>query len=695
MSSILDVLNEEQIKAVKTIDGPVMVFAGAGTGKTKTLTARVAYMVTECGIKPYNILAITFTKKATNEMRERLTGILDEQAKYLNISTIHSLCVKILRRYIDRIDYKRNFEIIDDEDSQKILNDIFKNQEVDKKAFSTKIASKMISDYKNGIGQLNGIINSIYTEYETYLKANNFLDFDDLLLKTEILFKEHSDVLAYYQNLFKYILVDEFQDTNKVQYSIIKLLSASHKNLFVVGDDDQSIYSFRGASPDNMLSFTKDFENATVVKLLKNYRSHNSILKGANAVIKNNQIREPKALYSDIEGSLNDVIVQEAYYYEAETRFVCNEIAHLVKNYGYKYSDIAVLYRNSAISRNFELSFLEERIPYNIYGGFSYLKRKEIKDVISYFRFICDTNRITHFKRIINLESRGIGDKTIGKVIEIMETTNCSLFEAIDKNFESNPSTKNQSLVDFKTMILDFTEKIETMPLVDFFDYLMDTTGYLRALQDEDYNNDTNRVDNIKEFKSVLYNIDNNLTDENLTKKDKVRIGIDEIMLDQSFEEDSRADAVTLSTIHSVKGLEFEVVFVVALEEGIFPSVREDVEIEEERRVAYVAFTRAKSKIYLSCAQSRLIYGRIVHNRISRFLSEYLTCEEVKQACEEAKEKENAQNGEFTVGAKVNHKYFGYGKVVSVDDLYVQIIFEKDQSIKKIKKDYPHIKVLE
>lgn len=695
MSSILDVLNEEQIKAVKTIDGPVMVFAGAGTGKTKTLTARVAYMVTECGIKPYNILAITFTKKATNEMRERLTGILDEQAKYLNISTIHSLCVKILRRYIDRIDYKRNFEIIDDEDSQKILNDIFKNQEVDKKAFSTKIASKMISDYKNGIGQLNGIINSIYTEYETYLKANNFLDFDDLLLKTEILFKEHSDVLAYYQNLFKYILVDEFQDTNKVQYSIIKLLSASHKNLFVVGDDDQSIYSFRGASPDNMLGFTKDFENATVVKLLKNYRSHNSILKGANAVIKNNQIREPKALYSDVEGSLNDVIVQEAYYYEAETRFVCNEIAHLVKNYGYKYSDIAVLYRNSAISRNFELSFLEERIPYNIYGGFSYLKRKEIKDVISYFRFICDTNRITHFKRIINLESRGIGDKTIGKVIEIMETTNCSLFEAIDKNFESNPSTKNQSLVDFKTMILDFTEKIETMPLVDFFDYLMDTTGYLRALQDEDYNNDTNRVDNIKEFKSVLYNIDNNLTDENLTKKDKVRIGIDEIMLDQSFEEDSRADAVTLSTIHSVKGLEFEVVFVVALEEGIFPSVREDVEIEEERRVAYVAFTRAKSKIYLSCAQSRLIYGRIVHNRISRFLSEYLTCEEVKQACEEAKEKENAQSGEFTVGAKVNHKYFGYGKVVSVDDLYVQIIFEKDQSIKKIKKDYPHIKVLE
>lgn len=695
MASILDILNKEQKLAVEQINGPVMVFAGAGTGKTKTLTARIAYMVAECNIKPYNILAITFTKKATNEMKERLSSILDEEAKYLNISTIHSLCVKILRRFIDRIGYERNFEIIDDEDVQKILGDIFKKQDVDKKAFSTKLAAKMIGDYKNGVSSLNSIIDPIYNEYEYYLKKNNFLDFDDLLLKTEELFKECKDVLEYYQRLYQYILVDEFQDTNKVQYNIIRMLASALENLFVVGDDDQSIYSFRGATIDNMLNFTKDYPNALVVKLVKNYRSHNSILKGANAVIKNNQIREPKQLYSDMEGSINDVIVQEAYYYEAEVRYVVNEIAHLVRHEGYNYSDIAVLYRNSAISRNFEMAFLEERMPYNIYGGFSYLKRKEVKDIISFFRFICDPDRVSHFKRIINLQPRGIGDKTIQKVVTLMEEKDISLFEAIEGIYQENPSSKNKALVDFKEMIVDFTKVIEEMPLVEFFDYLVEKTGYLELLKEEDMLNNTNRVDNINEFKSVLYNIDENINDASLSQKDKVRIGIDDIMLDQSFEEDARADAITLSTIHSVKGLEFEVVFVVALEEGIFPSVREDVEIEEERRVAYVAFTRAKSKIYLSCAQSRLIYGRVVRNRISRFLSEYLTAEDVKESVELQKEKEASAGGEMRVGAKVNHKYFGYGKVVALDDMFVQIIFDKDQSIKKIKIDYPHIKVLD
>ena len=695
MASILDVLNAEQRKAVEQIDGPVMVFAGAGTGKTKTLTARIAYMVAEKDIKPYNILAITFTKKATNEMKERLQAILDDDAKQLNISTIHSLCVKILRRYIDEIGYARNFEIIDDEDVQKILGDIFKTLDVDKKAFSTKIAAKMIGDYKNGIGQLNSIINPIYEAYEAYLKKNNFLDFDDLLIKTEELFKKSNDVLEVYRRYFHYILVDEFQDTNAVQYNIIKMLAGGLENLFVVGDDDQSIYSFRGATIDNMLNFTKDFPNALVVKLQTNYRSHNSILKGANAVIRNNQIREPKQLHSDIPGSLNDVIIQEAYYHEAEVRYVINEIVHLVKHDGYNYSDIAVLYRNSAISRNFEMAFLEERIPYNIFGGFSYLKRKEIKDIISYFRFICDPNRITHFKRIINITSKGIGDKTIAKVVEYMETFDISLFDAIDKIYSENPSSKNTALVEFKDMIKDFIDVIETMPLIEFFDYLVEKTGYLAELEEEDFINNTTRVDNIKEFKSVLYNIDENINDVGLTQKDKVRIGIDDIMLDQSFDEDARSDAVTLSTIHSVKGLEFEVVFVVALEEGIFPSVRDDVEIEEERRVAYVAFTRAKSKIYLSCAQSRLIYGRVVKNRISRFLTEYLTAEDVQESVQQAKEKEETSLGELRVGAKVNHKYFGYGKVVAIDDMFVQIIFDKDQSIKKIKRDYPHIKVLE
>ncbi len=418
-NNFLNNLNESQQKATLYNEGASLIIAGAGSGKTRVLTYKIAYLLTT-GIQPYRILALTFTNKAANEMKERIAQIVGKKITWMG--TFHSICVKILRRYIDEIGYARNFEIIDDEDVQKILGDIFKTLDVDKKAFSTKIAAKMIGDYKNGIGQLNSIINPIYEAYEAYLKKNNFLDFDDLLIKTEELFKKSNDVLEVYRRYFHYILVDEFQDTNAVQYNIIKMLAGGLENLFVVGDDDQSIYSFRGATIDNMLNFTKDFPNALVVKLQTNYRSHNSILKGANAVIRNNQIREPKQLHSDIPGSLNDVIIQEAYYHEAEVRYVINEIVHLVKHDGYNYSDIAVLYRNSAISRNFEMAFLEERIPYNIFGGFSYLKRKEIKDIISYFRFICDPNRITHFKRIINITSKGIGDKTIAKVVEYMET---------------------------------------------------------------------------------------------------------------------------------------------------------------------------------------------------------------------------------------------------------------------------------
>lgn len=695
MASILEALNKEQRAAVEAVEGPVMVFAGAGTGKTRTLTARVAYMVKEIGIKPYHILAITFTKKATNEMRERLFNILDEDARMLNISTIHSLCVKILRHFIDRLGYSRSFEIIDEEDVQKIIGDIYKDMDIDKKVLSTKIAAKIISDYKNGMGHLNDFMSPIYDQYVKYLKENNCLDFDDLLIKTVELFDNHEDVLKYYQDYFKYILVDEFQDTNKIQYKIIRLLSADNDNLFVVGDDDQSIYSFRGACIDNMLGFTKDYPNAKVFKLLKNYRSHNSILKGANALIKCNETREPKELYSDVEGSMDDVIVRpDLFMYDAEVRYVTNEILHLVAN-GYDYSDIAVLYRNGAISRNFEMAFIDDRIPYNIYGGFSYLKRKEVKDVVSYFRFICDPDRIPHFKRIIAFESRGIGEKTINKLIRRMEEEHISLFDSIDEIYKENPSTKNKELLNFKTQMMDFREKILTTSLVDFFDYLMDKTGYLMKAKAEDFDNETNRVENIMEFRSVLYNIDNSYSGEDMSNIEKVRLGLDEIMLDQSFEEDQKNNAVTLSTIHSVKGLEFKIVFIVAMEEGIFPSLREDMDIEEERRVAYVALTRAKERIYITCAKQRLIYGRMVHNPASRFLEEYLLADEVRENVQKIEEAiKNEVPGELKVGCKIDHKYFGYGTVVSIDDDFILIVFEKDQQLKKIKKDYPHMKVL-
>ena len=693
--SILDILNKEQKEACLAVDGPVMLFAGAGTGKTKTLTARIAYMVKECDIRPYNILAITFTKKATNEMRERLYSILDDDAKLLNISTIHSLCVKILRRFIDKIGYKLSFEIIDDEDQIKILTDIYKDLNIDKRILTAKTAAKIISDYKNGMGVLNNFMENIYNAYIKYLKENNYLDFDDLLIKTLELFKTDSACLDFYQRLFEYILVDEFQDTNKIQYEIIKMLASKNHNLFVVGDDDQSIYSFRGACIDNMLGFTKDYPEAKVFHLEQNYRSHDSILKGANALINCNENREKKHLYSEIKGSLDDIVIQEAFFYDQEVRFVTNEIAHLVAEGYCDYKDIAVLYRNSALSRNFELSFVEERIPYNIYGGFSYLKRKEVKDLVSYFRFICDPSRIAHFRRIIMSEERGVGEKTIQKLTDIMNQNNIDIFEAIQILYNANPSTKNQSLLEFKDNMQDYIEKINKMPLADFFDYLMDKTGYLAKAKEEDKNQETHRADNIAEFKSILYNIDLSYTNEELSNMEKVRLGLDEIMLDQNFEEDERSNAVTLSTIHSIKGLEFEVVFIVALEDGIFPSLRDDMDIEEERRVAYVAFTRAKSKIYLTCAQQRLIYGRMVRNPISRFLREYLLAEDVKENVEKQKEiEESKENGELKIGAKVNHKYFGYGTVVSIDDVFLQIVFDKDKTIKKIKKDYPFIKIL-
>ena len=693
MSSILDVLNNEQLNAVKDVNGPVIVFSGAGTGKTKTLTARVAYMISNCNIKPYNILAITFTKKATNEMKERLEGILDDQAKFINISTIHSLCVKILRRFADRLGFTKSFEIIDDEDSEKILIDILKESNIDKKIISPKSAQKVIGDYKNGISGLTNFIKPIYEKYQNYLLKNNSVDFDDLLLLVKMLFESNQDVLEYYQELYKYILVDEFQDTNKIQYEIIKKIADKYRNIFVVGDDDQSIYSFRGACVENMQNFKTDYPDYKMYKLLKNYRSHNSILKGANAVIKNNLQREPKELYSDVEGSAADIEVRSAYYYEQEVHYVINEISHLVNNGYCSYSDCAILYRNSVLSPNFEHALIEERIPYNIYGGFSYLKRKEVKDIISYLRFIVDPSRIAHFKRIINIEHRGIGDKTINKVIEVMELQNISIFEACELIYKDNPSTKSSSLYGFSSMLEDLHNKVNEMPLPDFFDYLLERTCYLDIAKEES-TPENNRVENVKEFKSILVRF-NYIYDNEFSNAEKIRMGLDDILLEQTFNENETPQAVTLSTIHAIKGLEFEVVFVVGLEEGLFPSGREDADIEEERRVAYVAFTRAKSKLYLTCSTKRLIYGRMVQNEVSRFLNEFLTVEEIKEKVEEEHEKEETSICEIHLGSKVNHKYFGYGKVISIENDFVQIMFEKDKSIKIIKKDYPHMTILD
>lgn len=691
MEGLLEKLNKEQLEAVKAVEGPIMVFAGAGTGKTRVLTTRIAYMISEKNIMPYNILAITFTKKATNEMRERVANIVGDKAKYINISTIHALCAKILRGGIDKIGYTKDFEIIDDEDAFKVINEIYKDENLDRKYFSPKEALKVIGNYKlHENVKLFALQEKVYNCYQKYLKSHNLVDFDDLLVLTKELLLKDQTFLKNLQDHYQYILVDEFQDTNYIQYEIIKLLAGKKRNLFVVGDDDQSIYSFTGGTVDNMYLFLDDYPESQKIILNQNYRSSNAILKGANSLIANNNNREKKNLKGQVEGSFKDIVVNEAFYFEDEARYVASEIKTLVKK-GYDYHDIAVLYRNNVISRNFELAFIENKIPYSIYGGVSYLQRREIKDIISYLKFIINPNNINHFKRIINQPARGIGEKTIEKVLEVMANKNVSLLEAITLTHTISPSSKTNALQGFKQMILDFKTKINELSLQDFYDYLLEKSGYLEMVEEEDKNNESNRVGNLEEFKSILLKVEANFLDENLTNEEKLKCSFDEIILDESLGDTDNQKGVVLSTVHSSKGLEFKVVFVTALEEGIFPALREESDIEEERRVAYVAFTRAKERIYLTCATRRLIYGRVVKNQKSRFLTEYLSNSELNDHFKTEVKKNKDDLGEIHVGEHLYHSNFGAGIVIAVDDLTAQILFEKDNSLRKILKTHPAI----
>ena len=686
--SFLEGLNKDQRAAVERVEGPVIVFAGAGTGKTRTLTTRIAYMITEKDIDPKNILAITFTKKATNEMRERVIKLSGINAKYVTISTIHAFCARILRQTISKLGYNQNFEIVDEEDVNKIIVDIYKELDISKKYFSPKACANIISSYKNGIGEINGVIKQVYDVYQKRLKDSNQVDFDDLLVLTETLFQEFPDVLEYFQNKYKYILVDEFQDTNVIQYNIIKMLANKYQNIFVVGDDDQSIYSFRGANVLNMYQFSKDYPNRFLVKLTENYRSTNAILRGSNNLIKHNKHREEKELFSKNEGTLQDVIIHDAYYYEDEPRYIADEIKSLVSQRKYQYKDIAILYRTNVISRNIEMGLIEAGIPYQVYGGFAFLKRREIKDVLSYLKFIMEPENLFHFRRIINLPARGIGDKTIEKLL-LYRNEGETLFSAIERYKVAFPSAKTEALKEFKDLIVSLQELFEKLPLPEFYEELLAKTGYREYLKQED-DDESNRVQNVEEFKSILVQLDRRTDLEGMTNKEKLQIGFDDVILDETVGTKQDMNGVVLSTVHSIKGLEFKAVFVVALEEGIFPSLKEDSDIEEERRIAYVAFTRAKERIYITCVSRRLIYGRVVLNQKSRFITEYVASLEWKEHLEEQKEIEDTTP--IKVGDKITHCNFGDGLVISESGNIIQVLFDKDHSFRKILKDHPSIK---
>ena len=708
---MLELLNEAQRNAIKEVYGPTIVYAGAGSGKTRTLTYRIAYMIKEQGIDPNNILAITFTNKAANEMKERVKALVEFDYYSLTVSTFHSLCARILRREAHNIGYDSNFSIIDEEDQLKIINEILTEDHQDKRG--SKNLLKIISASKSLETKIDDpFVSQMKDKYNERLKKLNLLDFDDLLIKVRDLFLENIEVLEKYRKKYQFILVDEFQDTNKTQYQIVKLLALNHRNLFVVGDDDQSIYAFRGANYENTKLFKKDFPEHSSFTLAQNYRSTQFILDGCNRLISHNLDREKKKLFSDNIGSESDVVVYEAYSERDEVRYVLDQI-ELLKNRNNEYSDFAILYRSSSLLRNFELGLINYHIPYKVYGGISYLKRREIKDLTAYLKLIVNNNDINSFKRIVNVPPRGIGPTTVEKILQLVDKYNITLFEALDACASILPKSKYEVLIDFKNLILEYRDKLDELELVSIYNSLLTDLNYLEFLKEEDLESFDDRKDNLNEYKSILVHIEN--SKEDLPRIERLKEAFDDAILSDAYLQNAKEDpfGVTVSTIHSIKGLEFDYVFLVGLEDSIFPSFRsiEEGSMEEERRVAYVACTRAKKKLYLTRARKRLIYGTNLMNPPSPFFIEFLGIEFKKEKekpsfsdfdfgdispvekkmdkpINKVEEKKNDPSIYHT-GDKVVHKTFGDGIIVAINNDIGSIFFDSQKKLVNILLTHP------
>ena len=696
----LNVLNEKQLEAVNIIDGPLVVYAGAGTGKTRTLTYRVANMVDK-GIDPTTILAITFTKKATNEMRERLFTLVGPKASLITISTIHALCAKILRHDIVYLDYKRSFGIVDEEDQLKVIADCLEEMGIDRKAYTAKYAKKVIIRFKClGIKPKQYVEQSIINKYESTMKELNLLDFEDLLLKTEELFSLYPDVLKKYQALFNYILVDEFQDTDTVQYHIISMLARNHHNLFLVGDDDQSIYSFRGTNYENIKRFKTDFPEYKSVILTKNYRSTQKILDGCNRLIDNNTDREKKSLESDMPGLSDDVTVYQAIDDRDEVDYVVNHIKAQLRS-DIEANEIAVLYRNSNISRQFELAFMQAGIPFKVYGGVGFLRRREVKDMLAYFKLLLNDDDAYSFKRVINVPARSIGLKTIEKIFVYRKENKVTIIDAVDA-LKDELKNKYKVINEFFLKLDNIRKMLENTRLDKIFDQIFNDFEFSKSYEDEE--NEEEREQNVLELKSVFVNLEDD--GQVIDRKDKLINAFDEAILsdDKLPNQKERKDGVILSTVHSVKGLEFKIVYVVAFEDGIFPNTNRtdsEVDLEEERRVAYVACTRAKQKLFLTCANKRMLYGYKVRNNPSLFLNEFVGGLKQKTILDFAKppvkEKEKIEmknDTDYKVGEKIKHKVYGEGIVVSLNGTIGTICFPHQGIIKQFDMTHPSIQKL-
>lgn len=690
----LEYLNDRQKEAVLYGDGPLLILAGAGSGKTSVLTKRVAYLIKERNISPKNIVAITFTNKAAKEMKERIIKEVGKEGYDIQISTFHSFGLRIIKENYEKLGYEKNFTIIDSDDSLTVVKKILKEMGIDTTRFNPKFIKNQISSCKNEMvtpekyknlvnDELSDITYKVYKKYQDTLLRNNSLDFDDLLIKPIELFNKYKEVLENYQELFKYVFIDEYQDTNEAQYILSKMISAKYKNICVVGDDAQSIYSWRGANFKNILNFEKDYQNAKVILLEQNYRSTKTILNAANSVIKNNINKKDKNLWTDNETGEKIKYVRTNDEKD-EASYVTREIRNLVNN-GVSLDDIAVLYRTNAQSRTIEEGFLNSNISYRIVGAFAFYSRKEIKDLLAYLKLIYNTKDDVSLMRIINYPKRKIGAKTIENLSMDAVLNGTSMFDVISSGKE----------LEFKKLILEMKEKSEVLSLTETIDMVLDKSGIKSELESEHTLEADIRLENLNEFKSITK------TFEEESGIASLEDFLNEVSLvsDVNDQKNDNSPKVTLMTIHAVKGLEYKYVFVIGMEENIFPHVNsceEDGGIEEERRLCYVAITRAKEKLYLVNALRRMLYGKTSVNMPSRFINEIdkdlIDAPEKKMINMKFNKKEafNDDNG-LKAGDNVIHDIYGPGVVVNVDKSIATIAF-KGQGIKKLMKNHKSIK---
>lgn len=721
---LLKGLNERQKEAVLCCDRPLLILAGAGSGKTKVLTTKIAYIIEENLASKYEILAITFTNKAATEMKDRVSKLLGEDVDSLWIGTFHSICTRILRREISHIGYSNNFTIYDRTDQQSLVKEILREKNIEVKSFQINAFLSAVSSAKN-IGEGRSYIDDIYKYnpatrqygelFDSYIKKceeYNALDFDDLILKTLELFNSNSEVKKKYSERFKYVFVDEYQDTNKSQYDLVRSFAQTHENICVVGDGDQSIYGWRGADISNILDFEKDFKNSKIVLLEENYRSTKNILEVANKVIKNNENRKDKALWTSKEGG-DEVIYKRVESDYEEATVITNWIEHMRYNH-YKFDDMAILYRTNAQSRLFEEALMRAGISYHVVGGLKFYDRKEIKDLIAYLKVVVNPSDNISLKRIINLPKRSIGDVTVSKIEKGANDENISIYDYIQRdNIEVLSVKTNKNVTVFRDIIENLKKEKDNMKLTDFVEYALEETGYLKSLENSNLREDKTRIENLGAFLSAIGDY------ENMTENPTLEDYLASVSLLSDVDKTDDSKGVSLMTMHAAKGLEYKIVFLTGMEEKIFPSERAVEErdgLEEERRLCYVGVTRAEEKLFITSSKTRRMFGRTTANKESRFIEEMdntIKNETVKDEVEFnfresygdsvesmkkdlkknllgiKKEPKKVNNEQFQMGDKVKHKAFGIGTIISIKDEdegdEVTIAFD-NKGIKKFKK---------